>query len=230
MSTFVLVHGAWHGGWCWSGLIDELARSGHRSVAPDLPCDEPTAGWEDYADATLDALFGIKDEVVLVGHSLGGGVLPLVAARRPVARLVFVGSYPPEPGRSLDDSISDEPALTDPKALAFRDAPDDLGRYVWPSFDAARYAMYHDCALDGAHWAYSRLRPQSPKPFSERWPLDVWPDLPTTFIVCTEDRMGRAEPLRQVARRRFGLDAIELGGGHSPFLSRPAELARALLA
>jgi pimeloyl-ACP methyl ester carboxylesterase len=230
MSTFLLVHGAWHGGWCWSGVIDELAQRGHRSVAPDLPCDVPAAGWADYANVAVAALDGIDDDIVAVGHSLGGGVIPLVAASRPVARLVFVGSFPPEPGRSLDDSLSGEPNLTDPQALVFRDAPDDLGRYVWPSFDVARYAMYHDCPVDRARWAFSRLRAQSPKPFSERWPLDDWPDLPMTFIVCSEDRMGRAGPLREVAHRRFGLEAKELEGGHSPFLSRPAELAGALLA
>jgi pimeloyl-ACP methyl ester carboxylesterase len=113
--------------------------------------------------------------------------------------------------------------------LTFRDLPDEQGRYVWPNFEAARYAMYQDCSIDSARWAFSRLRPQSPKPFAERWPLDAWPDLPMAFVVCSEDRMGRAETLRRVARRRFDLEAIELGGGHSPFLSRPAELARALL-
>jgi len=230
MSTFVLIHGAWHGGWCWTTVIDELAQRGHRSVAPDLPCDDTAAGWESYVEAAVGALDKSDDDIVVVGHSLGGGVIPLIAARRPVERLVFVGSFPPEPGRTLDEAIGDEPDLTDPKALAFRDSLDDSGRYVWPSFETARYAMYHDCGLDDARWAFSRLRPQASRPFSEPWPLDEWPDLPMSFIVCSEDRMGRAEHLRRVARRRFGLEAIELGGGHSPFLSRPAELVAALLA
>ncbi len=211
-------------------MIEELAQRGHRSVAPDLPCDDPAAGWEDYVEAALAALYGSDGDIVAVGHSLGGGVIPLIAARRPVKRLVFVGSFPPEPGRSLDEAIGDEPELSDPQALAFRDSLDDSGRYLWPTFESARYAMYHDCSLDDARWAFSRLRPQSATPFSERWPLDDWPEVPMTFIVCSEDRMGRAEQLRRVARRRFGLEAIELGGGHSPFLSRPAELVRALLA
>jgi pimeloyl-ACP methyl ester carboxylesterase len=157
-------------------------------------------------------------------------VIPLVALTRPAQRLVFVGSFPPQPGRSLDEALQDVPDLTDPQALAFRDSLDDQGRYVWPSFETARYAMYNDCPLDSARSAFSRLRPQSKQPFGERWPSDRWPELPTTFIVCGEDRMGRAEQLRRVARDRFGLEAVELGGGHSPFLSRPKVLARAILA
>jgi pimeloyl-ACP methyl ester carboxylesterase len=223
------VHGAWHGGWCWKDVIEDLAQKGHRSIAPDLPCDDPDAGWSDYADATLKAIEGVTDDLVVVGHSLGGGVIPLVAAKRPGSRMVFVCSFPPEPARSLDDALGNALDLTDPHALAFRDSLDREGRYVWPNFETASYAMYHDCTPDAARSAFSRLRPQALKPFSEQWPLDEWPAVPMTFIVCAEDRMGRAEPLRGVALRRFGLESIELGGGHSPFLSRPAELARVLL-
>src|ERR1700738_3364198 len=172
MSTFVLVHGAWHGGWCWSGVIGELAQRGHRSVAPDLPCDDPAAGWGDYADVAIGALAGIEGEVVLVGHSLGGGVLPIVAARRPVTRMVFLCSFPPEPSKSRDETLADEPNLPDPQALAFRDAQDEEGRYVWPTFETARYAMYEDCTDAAAHKAFAQLRPQAARPFAERWPLD----------------------------------------------------------
>jgi pimeloyl-ACP methyl ester carboxylesterase len=139
-----------------------------------------------------------------------------------------LASFPPQPGKSLDEALKNQPDLTDPQALAFRDTLDDQGRYVWPSFEAARYAMYHDCSPESARWAFSKLRAQCARPFGERWPAAEWPDVPMTFIVCTEDRMGRAEPLRRLARMRFGLDAIELEGGHSPFLSRPTDLAHAL--
>jgi hypothetical protein len=68
VSTFVLVHGAWHGAWCWSRLLPELEARGHRSVVMDLPVEDGDATFEEYAD------------VVLVGHALGAMVLPLVAA------------------------------------------------------------------------------------------------------------------------------------------------------
>lgn len=230
MSLFVLLHGAWHGGWCWSHVQAELNAAGHRCVAPDLPCDDAGAGWDRYADEAMSAIEGSSDELVLVGHSLAGGVVPVLATRLPVSRLVLVCAAPPEPGVSLDESLGELPDLTDPGALTFRESLDSQGRYVWPNFESARFSMYADCDVASAQWAYSRLRPQAKKPFTEALPITDWPDLPMTFIVCKEDRMGRAGPLRELARRRFGLDAVELPGGHSPFLSRPAELARALLA
>ncbi|HSS61329.1 MAG TPA: alpha/beta hydrolase [Candidatus Limnocylindrales bacterium] len=229
MASFVFVHGAWHGGWCWQSVIEELARNGHHSVAPDLPCDDVAAGWSEYLAVTLGAMDEIEGEVVVVGHSLAGGVIPLVAIRRPVRRLVFIGSFPPEPGKTLDEAIGTEQDLTDPRALVFRDARDPQGRYVWPNFEAARYAMYNDCSEESARWAYAHLRPQATRPFSERWPSDIWPEVPITFIVCADDRMGAAGPLRRVAKRRFGIDAVELAGGHSPFLCHPDEVVRALI-
>jgi pimeloyl-ACP methyl ester carboxylesterase len=83
VTTFGLVHGAWHGAWCWDLLVPELERRGHGAVAPDLPIDDALAGLADYERTVVDAL-GDRDDVVLVGHSMGTLVIPLVAAARPV--------------------------------------------------------------------------------------------------------------------------------------------------
>ena len=88
MTTFVLVHGSWHGGWCWDRLIPELEARGHRGVAMDLPIDDPAAGLAEYAEAVLP--FVPDEDAVLVGHSLGASVIPLVAAQRPVRQMVFL--------------------------------------------------------------------------------------------------------------------------------------------
>jgi pimeloyl-ACP methyl ester carboxylesterase len=229
MTTFILVHGAWHGAWCWDRVAQRLAQAGCPTVAVDLPCDEVTAGWSDYADAVVRAVKDEGDRLVAVGHSLGGGVVPLLAGQLPLSRAVLVGSMLPEPGRSLNEVVADEPGLTDPRALVFRESLDLEGRFVWPDFGSANYAMYHDCRAEEARWAFSRLRPQATKPFADPWPLTDWPDVPMTYVVCSEDRMGRAECLAGVARRRFGLEPVELAGGHSPFLSRPADLVEILL-
>src|SRR5215218_4055369 len=76
MTTFGLVHGAWHGAWCWEQLIPELERLGHRAVAMDLPCDDPSATYSSYADVIVDALVDEPDDVVLVAHSMGGLSMP----------------------------------------------------------------------------------------------------------------------------------------------------------
>jgi len=88
VSTFVLVHGAWHGAWCWSRLQPELEARGHRSVVMDLPVEDGDATFEEYADVVLASYPADVEDAVLVGHSLGAMVLPLVAASRPVSMLV----------------------------------------------------------------------------------------------------------------------------------------------
>jgi len=79
MATFVLVHGAWHGAWCWEKVIAHLHHLGHQAVAVDLPGSDPTASFDDYARVVLAAAEGL-DDPILVGHSMGGQTIPIVAA------------------------------------------------------------------------------------------------------------------------------------------------------
>jgi hypothetical protein len=110
MATFGLVHGAGHAAWCWERLIPILEGLGHRAFAMDLPCEDPTAGPERYAEVVDRALLPASD-LVLVGHSLAGLTVPLVAARRPVRRLVFLCALVPEFKRSLADQVAADLAL-----------------------------------------------------------------------------------------------------------------------
>src|SRR6267378_2655302 len=80
---FVLVHGAYHGAWCWDELRTELSSGGHASTAVDLPCDDPDAGAERYVDEILNAIPKQADAVVMVGHSLAGLIIPIAAPRGP---------------------------------------------------------------------------------------------------------------------------------------------------
>src|SRR4051812_25888376 len=106
MATFALLHGAYHAGWHFHLLARELEARGHRVIAPDLPCEEATAGAERYADVTAAALQPVTDEIVAVGHSLAGLFLPLLPERNArIARLVYLGALLPEPGLSLDDQM-----------------------------------------------------------------------------------------------------------------------------
>src|SRR6478736_2463372 len=107
MAVFSLVHGGQQGAWCFEPLRRELAQRGHSSIAIDLPNEDPDAGASEYADAVVDSLADVDCETIVVGHSLGGLTIPLVAERRPVALLVFICAAIPEPGRSLADLVSD---------------------------------------------------------------------------------------------------------------------------
>jgi pimeloyl-ACP methyl ester carboxylesterase len=226
MATFALVHGAWHGGWCWDRLIPELQARGHRAVAVDLPTEDWSAGCAEYAAIVLDALRDADEDVVVVGHSLGGLTIPLIAAARPVQRLVFLCALLPQPGCSLAAQPAEDPGAMQPDFGAAQIVHPD-GSTSWPE-DAAIEKFYHDCAPEDAHWAAARLRRQTWKPTDQVTPLATWPPIPSTYILCTEDRAIVPAWSRQIARTRLGGEAVEFPGGHSPFLSRPAELAAIL--
>ena len=81
---FALVHGGWHGAWSWELLTPLLRNAGHGVVAMDLPIEDGSATYETYVDVVCVAIEGCDDDVVVVGHSMSGHTIPLVASRRPV--------------------------------------------------------------------------------------------------------------------------------------------------
>src|SRR3954468_569588 len=102
MSTFVLIHGGGDVGWYWHLAEAALRAHGHDVVAPDLPCDDDSAGLNEYADAVIEAV-GDRKSLVVVGQSFGAFTAPLIAARLPVDVLVLVAGMIPSPGESPVD-------------------------------------------------------------------------------------------------------------------------------
>jgi pimeloyl-ACP methyl ester carboxylesterase len=223
VTTFAFVHGAWHGAWCWEQLTPLLQQRGHQVVAPDLPCDDPSASFEDYADVVCSAL-GERDDVVVVGHSLGGHTIPLVAARRPVQHLVYLAALVPEIGHSLRDQMRAVPDMLNPLSRQALSRPDEQRRNAWIDETLATQLLFGDAEPDIAHAAFARLRPQAVYPYSPPFALTEFPATPRTYVVCTGDQMVNPDWSRETADK---LDArlVELPGDHSPFLSRPDELA-----
>src|SRR3954468_4605957 len=229
-TTFALVRGAWHGAWCWERLAPELEARGHRVVAPDLPCDDPTATFQTYADVVASGLESAGDDVVLVGHSLAGNTVPLVAAGRPVRRIVYVGALIPIPGHTLNEMMASEPETMVRGHQAGLSRPDEQGRTRWEDFAGARRTFYADCDERDARAAFERLRPQSRAPYDVPCPLEALPPAPRTYVVCTKDAIVDPDNARRVATGRLRGALVELPGSHSPFLSRPAALAEILCA
>ena len=222
----VLVHGNYHGAWCWDLLRPELERLGHRVFAMDLPISEPGRGTADYAQAIDDAIPGDSVPVV-VGHSMGGLAIPLVAARRPVRKLIFLAAMLPLPGQSLNEQRASEP-LDGPTPPATAEWT-DLGGGVWMvGPNTATELFFPDASPECARWAVEHLRPQWYGVLDEPTPLGAWPDVECRSIVCRDDRALNPDWVRTAARVRLGTEAVEIDGGHSPHLSRPAELAALL--
>jgi pimeloyl-ACP methyl ester carboxylesterase len=223
VTTFGLVHGAWHGAWCWDLLVAELEARGHRAIAVDLPADDPDAGYDAYVATVLNAFDGVDgDELVVVGHSLGGLTASVVAASRPVRHLVLLCALVPDPGLPLQSAE----AVVDGFGGAI--AVHDDGSTSWP-VDAATAIFFHDCDPALAAWAASNLRRQAVRLMMEPCPLEAMPAVPMTYVLGTEERA--IDPAwSRAAAARLGAAVVELPGGHSPFLARPAALADVLSA
>jgi len=228
MTTFALVHGSWHGAWCWELLSPFLRRPGHDVVAMDLPCDDGSASFVTYADVVCDALEGCNDDVVLVGHSLAGNTIPLVAARRPVRHLVYLCAMIPDIGRSLFDQMREEPMLN-PAYVKGLSEPDRQNRTRWVDLKLARELLFADCDEPTSEAAVTRLGPQARYPYSAPFSLAEFPTVAATSVICSEDQIVRPEWSRRIARDRLGANIKELAGSHSPFLSRPSAVADVLL-
>lgn len=227
MALFALVHGSMHGGDCWRDLVVELDRLGHAAVAPDLPCDDVAAGLAEYADAVEASLAGLPDSEapVLVGHSLGSRTIPVVAARRPRSRMIFLCSVPTGVGPVDADAFAG--MVTPDYAAARFDTRADGARRIDAA--AAGRVFFAECDREIADWAASRLRWQGPRPLSESAPFARWPEVPCDIVLARDDRAVRFEWARVAAMPWLGgREPRVIPGDHSPFLSRPALLARTL--
>jgi pimeloyl-ACP methyl ester carboxylesterase len=219
VSTFVLVHGAWHGAWAFERLLPHLPRT----IPVHLPCDDTSAGLEDYARAAADAA-PADEEIIVVGSSLGGLTIGLVAALRPVRRLVYLNAFVPEPGRSMADLL--EPGVPGiPRGALERDGD---GSSRWVDFGAYHRSVCGDAAEEDARWAYGQLRRQARRPQVQRSPLVSHPSVPTTYVVSREDLILPPDYCRRQAQR-LGVEPIDIPGDHFPALTRPRELAGVLL-
>jgi hypothetical protein len=130
-----------------------------------------------------------------------------------------IGYQPP--AASLFEQLGDEPALYNPAALTMKQASQDEA--------VAMEFCFHDCEPDVAHWAMSKLRDmRSLSYLTEVTPLQTLPDVEYAYIVCTDDRIISPTWSKYAARKRLGVDAIELPGGHYPHISHPIQLAEVL--
>src|SRR3954465_8151829 len=235
MARFLLVHGAFHGAWCWEPFVAELEARGHAAATPDLPGagDDATPVAEvtldAYARRICDALAAESDPVVLVGHSMGGMAIAQAAARCPekIARLVYVAAFLPADGPSLAD-ITKLPEGAGDMVQANMVVEGEPPVATMPAA-AAREAFYGLCPPAHAAWATERLRPQPLAPFVTPAQLGGGARTPPrAYVIATQDRAIPTALQRRLVADNPDVEAVELEADHSPSVSGPAGLAEAL--
>ncbi|WP_099023797.1 alpha/beta fold hydrolase [Mycolicibacterium palauense] len=236
---FVLVHGGFHAAWCWDRTVEELRRRGHDAVAVDLPGHGARLDEESTLQNRRQAIVEVlRPGDVLVGHSGGGFDATLAADAAPglVGHIVYLAAALPREGRTYPEAMAmrnSEEGRFDAdtgEMLAYLRFDDD-GAMTFADFDGAWKYFYHDCDEATARWAFERLGPErfgdttvTPVSVPAFWAAD----LPRSFIVCEQDR-SMPRWLADTVAQRLGVEQLSIDTSHSPFLSRPGELAELLV-
>ncbi len=221
MATYVLIHGAGSDAWYWHLVVPKLEALGHDVVTMDLPADDDSAGLAEYTDTIVEAI-GDRTDLILVAQSMAGFTAPLVCERVPVDLLILVAAMVPAAGESPGDWWANTG-----QGQAMREQAEREGRPMGDDFDEVA-TFLHDLPPDVVAESAKHVRAQSGTPFEKPWPLAAWPDVPTRFLLCRDDRLFPAAFMRRVVRERLGFDPDEMGGGHLPALAHPAELVERL--
>jgi len=221
VACYVLIPGAGGRSWYWHRVVPMLRALGHDVVAPDLPARDDSAGLAEYTDVVVEAV-GDRRDLIVVAHSMGGFIAPLVCTRVPVELMVLVAAMVPRAGESGGQWW----ARTG-QERAMRELAERQGRVLGEELDPMD-VFFHDVPPQVAAEAMKDGLEQSATPFREPWPLAAWPQVPTRFLLCRDDRLFPAGFQRRVVRERLGIVPDEMPGGHMPALARPEELVRRL--
>ena len=221
---YVLIPGAGGSAWYWSRVIPLLHSAGAEAIAVDLSMDDDAADLFTYANVVSAAAGDAAAPVVLVAQSLGAFTAPIAAQQVPTARIVLVNPMVPRAGESAGQWWE---ATGQKQAMLANFQRIGLGDREFDEVED----FFHDVPADLREEALRQPEPdQSDTPFEQPWPLDAWPDVPTSVVAGRDDRLFPLDFQRRVVRERLGLELDVIAGGHLNSLSQPEELVRRLLA
>jgi pimeloyl-ACP methyl ester carboxylesterase len=234
MSTFVLVHGSWHGAWCWYKLVPRLEKLGHTVIAPDLPSlgrdrtPVNRVSLVTWRRRVCEAVESASEPVVLLGHSRGGIVISEVAEHLPerVQALVYLCAFLLRDGQCLTDvASSDESSLVAPNTVMSEDKTSCVVRA-----DVVRDAFYGECSDEDFALARLCLQPEATLPLVTPLQLSAekFGAVPRVYIECLRDRAIPIALQRRLQANWPCQRVLALDTDHSPFFSRPDELTALL--
>ena len=247
MSTYVLIHGSWHGAWCWYKIIPRLQAAGHTVLVPDMPShgrDRTSPGgvtMQDYVRTITDILDAAAEPVVLVVHSRNGIVVAQAAEARPekIRTLVYLASYLPPIGNTapLAQSRGEGGWARDPDSLLWARQSVDVNREQgWDMLrrEAFREALYADCSEEDVALSYALL---TPEPRGERSPTETpirttpenFGRIPRVYIELTQDRAVSWPAQRRMYEATPCKRVLTVHASHSAYFSQPDQLTKQIL-
>ena len=230
-----MIHGAWHGGWCWHKVLARLRAAGKSATAPDLPSlgRDRTPVEEITLQRWTDSVCGHLDDeaepVILVGHSRAGAIISQAAEERPqkVCTLVYLAAYLLADGESVSQTaLKDECSLVAPNMVLAADRKSSTLR------DAAiKDALYGECPDEDVILAQSLLAPEALAPLTTpiRTSAANFGRVPRVYIECRRDRAVSLSEQRRMVRALPCQQVLSMDTDHSPFFSAPDELTAHLL-
>ena len=221
-TTFIFVHGGFGSPAELAPTVPFLEAEGHRVINVDLPSERPDATLNDYANTVIEAMAGTSGRRILVAHSAGGATIPLVAARAPVDRMVFAAAILPQPGQSIFEALG--PATQEAIMAVSIDNGDGTRSFDFDLLSSLVPPEQRDAYLA---FLCATQRKQGMRAVYEPWPGTGMPDLPCSYVLCTEDQIIPPERQRAFAAA-LGVTPIEIASEHSVFTMKPKELAAIL--
>jgi pimeloyl-ACP methyl ester carboxylesterase len=228
--TYILIHGAWHGAWCWDKVVPLLQAKGHKAIAIDLPGHGGDIGriadisLNDYVDAVIKVTNEQAGPVILVGHSMAGMVISQAAEKlgsKKVSSLIYLDAFLPKNGESLFSLVEATMKNLTPIFGNIITADDHKTNFINPAMAAQLF--YHDCSDDEKKLAVSKMTKEPIAPLATPVILtdNIYGTIPKYYILCTESKnldntfISTNVPCKKV---------YKLASSHSPFFSMPDKL------